>query len=102
LDFAAGQLTAEPVADSLYRVFDPIMVSADVLSGNVGAVFLITVWFSVQDQAELVFVPPIPESLRPQEDPQLERHVEPGEAVHFVEAGPGEVVNPESRLGDES
>jgi len=49
----AGQ-RAEPVADRRYRVFDTVVVSPDVLTGDVRQVFLVAVAVPVQYQAGLV------------------------------------------------
>jgi hypothetical protein len=90
----------EPIANRRERQRDVIGMLANVLSGDVGAEHVIAVAIPVQNEANLPTVLSRPVPSRSQEEPEFQRHVEPGEAVPGVERRAGKIVYSEPAVPD--
>jgi len=87
------------VTNHLHQFLLAILMGGDVLARNIGNEGLIPVFVSIQDQANLLFLPLISEVLRSQKNPQFERHVEARQAGHGVRFCAAYVVNAVPALG---
>lgn len=67
-------------------------MGVDIDPGDVRDELLIAVFLDIKDQQALVMLSFIAVPLGPEEQPQLERHVEPRQAIVAIELGPTNVV----------
>jgi hypothetical protein len=99
-DTAARMTGTQPIPHSRNRLPDVIVVSADILARNIRAINLVPKRLSVQYQARLLRLPRPTVLLRPKEDPEFQRHIEPWQLVRFIKTRAGQIVNAEPALAD--
>jgi hypothetical protein len=82
------QIRLKPVTYRPDRFRNIVVVGPDILPRNIGAVLLIPVPLSIEDQASLRTVLPHPKALGPQKDAQFQGHVEARKPVDRIETSP--------------
>ena len=87
------------VTNDLDQFLLVILMGGDVLARNIGNEGLIPVFVSIQNQANLLFLPLISEVLRSQKNPQFKRHVEARQAGDSIRFSAAYVVNAIPALG---
>ena len=75
-------------------------MGSDILSGDIGDEFLISVRLNIEDQTTLSLLDSVSQALCAEKHPEFQRHVEPRKMVCWVGIGPGKVVNAKSALFD--
>jgi hypothetical protein len=80
-------LFVQPIADGNDQRPCLIVMLGNVLSGDVRAKLPKSVSLCIEDQATLSLLLPIANPPCPKKNSQLKRHVEPGEAVGWIQLG---------------
>src|SRR4051812_36670024 len=93
---------AQPVPNASDQPPDVAVVRRDVLAGDVRDETLVAVGLAVEDQAALPALPAGTETLRPQEEAELQRHVEPWQPARRVRLRPRDVVDAEAAALDQT